>query len=228
MSLFQSKNLVCPVCKSLITMDAVGSINADRRPDYRDAILANAFQDVTCSSCGAAFRLQPEFNYLDVGRGQWIASLPAVRMPNYPAAEAEAVEIFGKSYGDKAPASARDLGHALEMRVTFGWPAVREKLLIRQHGLDDVVIEMVKLDVLRRVPSAPLKPGVELRLVNVADDLLVMVWLSTATEAVIEELLVPRGLYDAIAADADSWAPTRAMLTDGPFVDMQRLYMVPS
>lgn len=228
MSLFQSKNLVCPSCKSLITMDAVGSINADRRPDYRDAILANDFQDITCGSCGAGFRLQPEFNYLDVGRGQWIASLPASRMPNYPVEETEAEDLFALSYGDRAPLSAQQVGCVLNKRVTFGWPAIREKLLIRAHDLDDVIVEMVKLDMLRRLPSAPLKPGVELRLVTVAEDALVMVWLHTDTEIVIEELAVPRDLYNAIAAASDDWSAVRARLTAGAFVDMQRLYMMPA
>jgi hypothetical protein len=212
----------------LITMDAVGSINADRRPDYRDAILANDFQDITCDSCGAGFRLQPEFNYLDVGRGQWIASLPASRMPNYPVEEAQAEDLFARSYGDKAPPLAQEVGGVLSKRVTFGWPAIREKLLIRAHDLDDVVVEMVKLDVLRRLPSAPLKPGVELRLVAVAEDTLAMVWLYTDTEIVIEELVVPRDLYNAIAAAPHDWAAVRARLTVGAFVDMQRLYMIPA
>lgn len=225
MSLFLPKNLVCPACKSLITMEAVGSINADRRPDYRDAILADDFQDVTCGSCAARFRLQPEFNYLDVGRGQWIAALPAMRMPNYPVEEAEAEALFALSYGDKAPLSAQEVGGALNKRVTFGWPAIREKLLIRAHDLDDVIVEMVKLDVLRRLPSAPLKPGVELRLVTVTEESLVMVWLNTDTEQVIEELVVPRDLYNSIAAASEAWSALRSRLTEGAFVDMQRLYM---
>ena len=78
MSLFQSVNLTCPSCDSLITMDSVGSVNADRRPDLRDDIIHNRFQDVTCENCGNSFRLQPNFNYLDAGRGQWIAGMPAL------------------------------------------------------------------------------------------------------------------------------------------------------
>ena len=72
-----------------------------------------------------------------------------------------------------------------------------------------------------------MKPGVELRLVNATNDTLVMVWLQADTEVVIEELIVPRALYDAIAAASDDWAALRARLTEGAFVDMQRLYMVP-
>ena len=33
MSLFHPVNLVCPACGAVIVMQAVGSVNADRRPD---------------------------------------------------------------------------------------------------------------------------------------------------------------------------------------------------
>lgn len=225
MSLFRPVNLVCPNCKELIVMEAVGSINADRRPDYRDAILADDFQDVTCGSCDHSFRLQPQFNYLDVGRGQWIASLPAARLPEYLAAEDEATDLFDKSYGAQASDAARAIGDELDMRVTFGWPGVREKILIREHELDDVILEMAKLDILRSVTSAPLAPGTELRLVAVLEDDLAFVWLDTASEDAVSNLVVSRDVYDDIAANADDWAATRERLEDGPFVDMQKLYM---
>ena len=89
------------------------------------------------------------------------------------------------------------------MRVTFGWPAVREKILARQHDLDDVTLEMAKLDVLRSVKSAPLAPGTELRLVAVLEDELAFVWLDTATEAAVSNVVVSRDVYDDIAAKAD-------------------------
>ncbi|MEP1199051.1 CpXC domain-containing protein [Tateyamaria sp.] len=225
MSLFRPKNLTCPSCKALITMDAVGSINADRRPDYRDDILNNKFQDTTCGSCNATFRLQPDFNYLDAGRGQWIAALPAARMPEYLAAEDESAALFSTSYGDKAPKAAQVVGKTLAVRLTFGWPAVREKLLLREHDLDDAIMELVKLDVLRRVPSAPMKPGVELRAFDLSDDNISMVWLETDTEASLENLQVPRALYRAIAETIKEWEKVHTELTNGAFVDLQKLYM---
>ena len=225
MSLFRPKNLTCPSCSALITMDAVGSINADRRPDYREDILENRFQDVTCGACNATFRLQPDFNYLDAGRGQWIAALPAARMQDYLGAEDEAAALFATSYGDKAPKAAQVVGDQLSVRLTFGWPAVREKLLLREHDLDDAIIELVKLDVLRRVPSAPMKPGVELRVFDVGAEFMGMVWIETDTEAVLEELQIPRALYDAIAENAEAWEKVHGQLTNGAFVDLQKLYM---
>ncbi len=225
MSLFHPLTVKCPNCEAYVMVEAVGSVNADRRPDFRDAIMDNAFQDTTCGACEHTFRLQPEFNYLDAGRCQWIAAMPAYDMPRYLEMEDVVADLFEKSYGAKAPKAARDVGDNLNVRMTFGWPSMREKLIAAANDLDDVVLEMMKLDMLRTMPSAPLAPGVELRVVAVTDVDLAYCWMRSDTEEVIQESVCPRGWYDGIAADPEPWANLRSQLTDGAFVDMQKLYM---
>ncbi|MFT7058501.1 MAG: hypothetical protein ACJASV_001002, partial [Pseudorhodobacter sp.] len=177
MSLFHTISVKCPFCGEVARVSAVGSVNADRRPDFRDAILDNNFQDTTCEACDKSFRLQPEFNYLDAGRGQWIAAMPAAGFPDYLRYEDMVTELFAQSYGAKAPAAAQTVGQKLAVRVTFGWPAIREKLLASAHEIDDVALELMKLDLLRKLPSAPLSPGIELRLVDVTETEMAFVWL---------------------------------------------------
>ena len=70
----------CPACSQFVEFEAVYSVNADRRPDLRDEILAGTFQKEACPKCGESFRLTPELTYLDEERGQWIAAFPADRM----------------------------------------------------------------------------------------------------------------------------------------------------
>ena len=226
MSLFHPVNLICPACEGAVTMMAVGSVNADRRPDFRDSILDDSFQDVTCGTCDESFRLQPQFNYLDAGRGQWIAAMPAGRLRAHLEVEDEISVLFADSYGPKAPQAAQSVAEGLEVRVTFGWPAVREKLLIRANDLNDIILEMMKMHILRSVPSAPIEEGVELRCVQVGEDAMTFVWLETFTEKPIQEISGPRAVYDAIAANPEGWAKTREKLENGAFVDMQKLYMV--
>ncbi len=226
MSLFHPVNLVCPHCGKAVTMQAVGSVNADRRPDFRDDILEDRFQDTICESCGKGFRLQPEFNYLDVGRGQWIAAMPGPRMPDYLEVEDEVLAVFESSYGAAAPPAARDIGAGLTRRLTFGWPALREKIIAQEAGIDDVALEILKLDMLRSMDQARLGPGVELRLVRDLGADLAFVWLATASEVSAGDgFLVARYAYDAVAADPEPYAELRASLSDGPFVDMQKLYI---
>ncbi|NSY37475.1 CpXC domain-containing protein [Leisingera sp. ANG59] len=227
MSLFHPVNLVCPHCEAPVTMMAVGSVNADRRPDLREDILKDRFQDNECGACGESFRLQPQFNYLDAGRGQWIAAMPASRLRDHLELEDESQALFDTSYGAQAPAAAREVGSGLAVRLTFGWPAVREKLLVRQLGLDDAIVEMTKLHILRSVESVPMAEGIELRLVDTDEeaDGYVFAWLETASEKYIEYMTVPTELYRAIQGNPEGWAAVRSRLEDGCFVDMQKLYM---
>jgi hypothetical protein len=226
MSLFHPVNLVCPACGAVIVMQAVGSVNADRRPDLRDDILEDRFQDTTCGACGGAFRLQPEFNYLHVGQGLWIAAMPAPRMPDYLQVEDEVQAIFDASYGSGAPRAARDIGAGLTVRLTFGWPALREKIVARAAGLDDVTLEILKLDMLRAMPSAPLAAGVELRLVRDLGADLGLAWVQAGNEdSAGDEFVVARYAYDAIADAPAAWAALRAELDNGPFVDLQKLFI---
>lgn len=235
MSLFVEMNLTCPQCAEVFSFDAVGSVNADRRPDLRQEILEGVFQIASCSACDHSFRLEPDFNYLDVGHGQWIAALPARKARDHLEAAAEKEAVFDLSYGAAAPAAAQAVGKDLTRRLVFGWPALREKLVLAELGFDDVLWEVAKLDLLRSLPEAPLAEGVELRLLGLsgatdpdavkADALLDLVWVRAESEEVLNHFQVSRDLYDGIADNPDPWVPVRAMLASGLFVDMQKLFM---
>lgn len=225
MSLFKTMVLACPACGTENDAEVVGSVNADRRPDFRDAILESRFQDTTCSNCATVFRNEPDFNYLDMGRGQWIAALPARAMIDYLAQEDRVTALFETSFGAKATPGAQEIGATLTPRLTFGWPGLREKLLTRELGLDDIALECMKTDLIRRLDNVPMAPGIELRLVRMVDGQMELVWINALSEQVIEGVTLKRDLYDAIVAAHEAWAPIRDVLADGPFVDMQKLYL---
>lgn len=225
MSLFVQMNLTCPSCKAVFTCKAVGSVNADRRADLRDEILENRFQIISCSECEHEFRLEPDFNYLDAGRHQWIAALPARQLRDHMEIAAEKQAVFETSYGSQAPSAAQSIGKTLKTRLVFGWPAMREKLILEELGFDDILMEVAKLDLLRILPSAPLREGVELRLTGANDEFLDFIWVEASSEEVLNGFQVPRRLYDEIAANPEPWVPVRAMLAAGMFVDMQKLFM---
>lgn len=228
MSIFNGASAPCPVCDTVKTLDVVASVNADRRPDLRDEILAGTFQGVTCDACGAAFKFPPQMTYIDVGRGQWIMALPPSRLTVWPEAEAAARTVFATSFGDAAPKIARSIGARLAARVTFGWPALQEKLRCRDAGLDDVTLELVKTAILANVDGSPIADDLELRLLAVEDDTLVFAWLSMTTEASVNSLRVPRSVYDEIAAAPDDWAEIRGQLDGRAFVDIARFLVPPA
>ena len=223
MSLFNTETVTCPACGTQKSADVFYSINADRRPDLRAAVIARTFQVETCGKCAEEFRIDPEFNYLDTDRGQWIAVHPLTAAGHWETIVAENQAAFDKSYGPGASEGGRDIGAGLTVRVVFGWAAFREKLATAEAGLDDVELELLKIAILRRQDNAPLSDTVELRLVDAAAGDLILCWLDAVADEVVETMLVPKKAYDDIAADGTGWAALRADLVANAYVDMQRL-----
>lgn len=84
------------------------------------------------------------------------------------------------------------------------------------------VLELTKLALSRSQPHLRLSDDVELRLAEVRREQLVLRWVNATSESVEGELLVPRQVYDDIAANHKPWAALRAELTAGPFVEVHR------
>jgi hypothetical protein len=223
MSLFVYARSVCGQCGAVAERDLAASVNADRRPDFRQDIIDGTFQAVSCARCGASMRLPAHLSYLDVGRGQRILTERITHMPEWRAAEAEARAIFDQSYGDSAPAMAHEIGGALSPRLAFGWPALREKLICGELGLDDVTLELLKIAILRTIPDPPYADTHELRLTGGDADVLRLSWIVAESEERLASVDIDRGVYDDIAGDPGGWSALRVDLTGHLFVDLKRL-----
>lgn len=225
MSIFVPVSVACPACQAQVEFRLGHSVNADRRPDLRDEILDRSFQRATCEKCSEVFRMDPEITYFDSARKQWILAQSVSNLTNWRAYETQAEATVERTYGPNSAFAAQALGQRLSVRVVFGWAALREKLLCRQHELDDVTLELLKVMVLRSLDQQPFSDDVELRLVEVKEHELALAWMDPRTEAVQQLLDVPKDLYAGIVADAASWAALRDEISAGPFVDMNRLLL---
>lgn len=225
MSLFSTTQITCPKCEQETSFEEVGSINADRRPDLRQGILDGTLENNTCSQCNESFVLEPDLNYMDADRGQWIAAYPSYRVLDHLEAADEMTELFEKSFGESAGKAEQELGKSLIGRVVFGWPAMREKLLIRELQLDEVAVELMKIDFLRDGDDIPFDAASELRFVEVDDTSMIFCWFGPAVDDAqrILELEVDR--YQDIIANIDDWKAIVEQLTDSPFVDIKKLYL---
>lgn len=228
MSLFRTVEVPCPSCKVPVSFELVHSVNADRRPDLRQAIVDRKFQQEKCPSCSFAFRTEPQFTFLNLKRNQWIAAWPASQLAEWAALEKRSEEGFDKAFGSQASPEARELGKDLRPRAVFGWPALSEKLVAQENGIDDVALELAKLAVVRNLEEAPLMEDVELRLLGVEDGTkLVLGWIKSGTEDLTEVLAVPKEIIAEVEAQPEAWNELRTELTSGIFVDMQKL-MIPA
>jgi hypothetical protein len=223
MSRFRPVTLACPSCGAEAIFDRVDQVAADHRSDLRDAILAGDFQRKDCLRCGASFRLDTDFTYVDIGRGAWVVAAPLAALAEWPLRERIAREQFARSLGEKAAPSTRKSAAKVKPRLVFGWPALREKLRAQAHQLDDVVLEACKAATMRQLGELPFGADADLRLVDVSAKRLVMAWVRPADSGIGEMLGVPRSLYDDIAADrTGAWADWRDGFENALFVDLNR------
>jgi hypothetical protein len=228
MSIFSEQRLACPACDTPVRCEVVHSVNIDRKPELRDAILDGSFQRVECPSCGSSFRPEPELIYIDRGRGQYIGVWPASRRGEWAACAAKTRETFDGSFGAQAPASARQLGAAFNVRAVFGWPAFIEKLLAREAGIDDRTLEAAKLVVMRSGETTPLPGTWELRLMGVQEGDPVLAWLGPAADddESPRSIRVPRALIEQIDSEPEAWQALRESVAEGDVVDFQRDMLV--
>lgn len=225
MSIFRPIEVNCPSCGTSVTFQLVFSVNADRRPDLRDAILDGSFQEESCTACGFAFRVEPEFSYMDMKRGQFIAVWPADRVGNCNEYEVLSQAIFDQAYGGEAPPEAQDIGRMLTPRAVFGWTSLNEKILARDAGFDDITLELAKLAVIRTSDESPVGTGAELRLLGVEGEHLALGWFAPGSGAVDQLVKVPSSLIGEIEKDAESWKEMREELAKGLFVDYRRFFI---
>jgi len=227
-SIFESQDVPCPKCGEQVHVEVNFSVNADRRPEFREAILDGTFQRHECPSCETSFRVEPEITYFEQGRRQWILVKPARELDQWEDLEKMADVIFDANFGPRAMAAARAVGRGLDARVTFGWPALREKLVLAELGLDDTAVELLKLELLRSDDSPPLADDLELRLLGKTDETLQFVWINANTEEISESVDVPAAALAAYDPVPAPWAALAERLTAGPFRDMHRLLVEPA
>jgi CpXC protein len=219
---FVTMQAQCPECEAAWEIEVVGSVNADRAPELRDAVLDGSFQEQICDKCGLGFRLPPRLTYVDFGRGQWFVAHPGDEVSRWPDHEAMADEMFESTFATGAPPAVREMAAGVRRRVVFGWPALREKLLCQEHDLDDVSMELFKTAVLRYVPGAPFSDATELRFDGLDDGALVLTWFVAGTEQRLSRLVVPRAAFGAFEREP-GWGALRATFDNAAFVDMERL-----
>jgi hypothetical protein len=223
MSLFVKAIAACAHCGASRELKLSASINAQRRSDLRQEILDGTFQFFTCENCSAPLRLPIHLSYLDIGRNQWFLAEGINEISRWRDVENAARALFDKTYGSRAPASARELGAGLRPRLVFGWPALREALIGDDLALDPVVLELLKLAIIRNLRGSPMAETTELRLTGGDDTTLQFTWVESASEENLASLPVERALYDSIVMDPVPWESLASEMEGKFFVDLRRL-----
>lgn len=219
----RKSTVVCGACGTKVRIPLVGLVDADRRRDQRQAILERTLQRVPCSECGESVRSEPDMVYFERNRDLWIAAYPREQVGTWSEREAQAQSSFDAYHRSESEIASRMREAALRRRVTFGWEALREKLLLSENALDDVTAELCKLSLIQRGRQSSPEGPAELRFSEFGEEDGTLATFVPAMDKPVESTPVPRSLFDEIGAGAEEWRALREELSSGAFVDLRRL-----
>lgn len=187
-------------------------LNVSKSNEYREQILAETFQVYSCKTCSEKFMLDEPFIYTDFTRNHWIGVFPANGEPAWVMHERAPLDAFEKNMsGPHTSPIARAMAEGFLVRTVFGLEALREKLVVFDAGIDDAVLALLKIE-LMRAGLVPFHPDARPRL-KAADQ--EQLFFNHA-------LRVPRKLLEEMTADS-AFDEMLLTLREGPYVDAGRV-----
>jgi len=220
MSVFQERVVRCPRCSAAVHCTVAVSLNGPRVPAVVAAIRAGTFQRVACPECGAAVIADGPLMYTDFAQRHWVGVFPRPWEGSWRVLEHQPGESFRRAMVDHAAPVARGMADGFTVRTAFGLPALAEKLACWDAGLDDRVLEVLKLDLFRPPVSLPLSLDGRPRLVAVEGDGQVLAL--AAPDGVVR---IDRAAYEEVASNPHRFAATLDAVAAGPYVDTGRILL---
>jgi hypothetical protein len=227
-SWFAAVSITCPSCAASFTGHAADSINIERAPEARALVLEGAFHVEVCPGCGQRVTIDRPFLYTDLGRRQFCHVFRRADEGDWPRREEVAEQTFWEGVRGAPPAVA-ELARLVSVRAVFGVAALAEKLRIWDAGLDDAVVELLKLELV-----ATRGDGVDREVLLVsaagADDTLELMVrpFGAPPDAEVDLHGARRARYHALADDRERLVEQWPGLFLRPYVSYRRLAREPA
>ncbi len=168
MSTWVVRPLQCP-CGERFTAQLADGLHITKLPHVREAILAGTFHNVTCPACRVTRVVQTKTLYTDFDRMHWVAVAPPWLAADWETWAAVTQEEFDRNMRVAAPPMIQEIADDFRVRVVFGLDALAEKLRIWDAGMDDSVVEALKMRLVAEQPQLA-APGFRLRFLERAPD----------------------------------------------------------
>jgi hypothetical protein len=236
MSVFRERSVTCPGCGTATERSVAISVNGERSAQHRAEILAGTFQVFECPSCHQAAQADGPLLYVELAARRWIGCFPRAWETSWRHLENEPLDNWRRTMIDHAPASVRKMSDGFVVRAVFGLPALREKILCLDHGCDDRLLEVLKLDLMRTSGELLVHPDARPLLIDASDDALLFVAGKPAGQSALEfgigarwvddvRFSVPRSRLVQIGHESSRWADALRRLSGGPYVDLGRIML---
>lgn len=220
-------------CGATVTVFCADSINAERHPHMRDAILARTLHVFECGACLGSIAVDKPLLYVDLGRGELYGLHPASERALERQHGEALIDMWSRSVGDAAGGAAREAfaGDRFHVRVCYGLEELREKIVAHAAGLRDLVIEALKAEAMAGHEELRRLAVVALRFDGVAADggLVFIAERATDPPSLLDlGFVIARARYDELAGL--TWQDLLARypgLAAGPHVSMLRWAIAP-
>lgn len=225
MSIIRTERVTCP-CGTPVVVEVADSVNGWRYPERKQAILDRTLHVFRCDVCKRLLVIEKDLLYFDFDKKQFFCMYPRGERGREAELSGEVQRAYATWLGDQAPKFVADTGREFLVRVCFGYEELREKIVIDDAGLVDLVLEAVKIDVMTADPWFEQAGVATLRLDGLDED---------GALRLIPEFLVPpppgeprvvrvtRALYDSVVDRADEILVRYPGLAKGVHVSLLRL-----
>jgi hypothetical protein len=239
MSTFVPSTIACR-CGKRYDVEVANGLHISLRPDLRQKILDGTFHRFFCPACGMTTMIDAMMAFTDFPRRQWFTIAPSHGLPWRRTWLELARASFQATMVDNAPEMVVGWGREMTRRLMFGLAALREKLIIADAGLDDRVVELMKIQIVRDL-RGELSPSHYFHLVAVRPherrsredqdeggerEALDLSFERTHPDGLIRELVLPRRIYDELAHQPELEKWIDLAFPDGLLID-HRAMLVP-
>lgn len=205
----------------------VKSLNAGRHPQFRTQVLERELHRFPCPACNRILFVDTDFFWFDWHRKQFIGVFPTRLRSQPESCDEVLVSTFERNMKEHAPLFVKDYARGFFVRTVFGVEELREKVLVHEAGLDDFLVEMLKVEVLTSHPEMLERGIVTLRLDQFHDDGSLLFFPEGQDGSLLGDppiaLGVNRGLYDALVPHREELLRDRAEVVSGSHVSLRRI-----
>jgi hypothetical protein len=204
MSRCEIQQITCPTCGADQDAKVFVSVNGARIKSAADRLIDGSWGALSCLKCGAEYQRPVPRLFTDLPGKLWLVRYEDSERSRYSMREEEANTIFEREWLERPPAAIRDQARSMQRRICFGPAQLREKLLLRRHGLDDRMVECLKLVLMREYGSDLFTLGpAEFHVYRVEPGSLGMVAVPIGEKHQAFKLEVEQPTLEEIAQDAE-------------------------
>lgn len=135
----------CNACGAEATVLVIESANPARHPPFQAALLDRRLLRERCTACDTVGEYYDRFLWTDLPGRLCVAVVRPEWRDDWAVVEADARTLVAP-LRDEGPRFVRDWNADVALRVAFGLEELREKVVCRLAGIDDRVLEAIKLE----------------------------------------------------------------------------------